>query len=46
MIHPLLMPVSELLDGPVFPDISKLEMLNGKPEGVASRRMLMYADVC
>ncbi len=43
MVHPLLMPVSELLDGPVFPDISKLEMMDGKPETFMQVRDAMLA---
>ena len=41
LVHPLLAPVRELLSGPVFPDIEKLEMYNNQPREFNSVRRAM-----
>jgi hypothetical protein len=41
MIHPLLSPVRDLLNGPVFPDIEKVEMFDGEPAAFKDVREAM-----
>ena len=41
IVHPLLVPVRELLSGPIFPDIQMLEMVGGQPDAFKAVRESM-----